>query len=197
MLHGFAQDLSAKISKLQDINDDIKIEEMSYGFEIILSTFLSVGAVLIIATLFNMFYDCIVFLCVFMPLRMYTGGYHAQTHLTCFLILLLDMFVGVIFMSLLQNSIFVFSVIVMVLSVIIVTLYAPVVHENYPLSKQQVQNSRKKGFLVLFAVVIGIILFLTTKNYGISFCASFGLASVSVSILVAKIQEKGGKKSEV
>lgn len=54
-----------------------------YGFEVLISGALSLFIGLILGLIFSQLVECIVFLIVFVTLRKYCGGYHADTYLKC------------------------------------------------------------------------------------------------------------------
>lgn len=55
-----------------------------YGIEIFLSTIGTFLSVLLIAVLFSDVKSAVVFLSIFVPLRLFTGGYHADSYMKCF-----------------------------------------------------------------------------------------------------------------
>lgn len=57
-----------------------------YGFELFLSTMLSVVSVLLFALFFSAPETGLIFLFVFMGLRLFSGGYHAKTYGHCFIL---------------------------------------------------------------------------------------------------------------
>ena len=63
-----------------------KSEIYIYGFEILISTLLNALIIITIAILTNTFLLSLAFLASFGTLRLYTGGFHASTHLRCFVL---------------------------------------------------------------------------------------------------------------
>ena len=60
-----------------------------YCFEVLLSTFLNLLAIIILAVATGLYLETLCFTISFMTLRGTAGGYHAKTHWGCFLILML------------------------------------------------------------------------------------------------------------
>ena len=58
-----------------------------YGLEMIISTILGVVLVLLCGVLTGSILHAIIFYLLFVTLRMFTGGYHADTHFMCKLVL--------------------------------------------------------------------------------------------------------------
>jgi accessory gene regulator B len=59
-----------------------------YGLDLIVSTCLNISALLLAGLAAGLFAETAAFLCVMLPLQSYAGGYHADTHLRCFLLML-------------------------------------------------------------------------------------------------------------
>lgn len=100
------------------------------------------------------------FVCFFIPLRMYIGGYHCKTSERCFicsLVLYLLSF-GLLYlmkMKIIANIIMVITAMLM----IVVFRYAPLIHERRQLNKMQIRRNKKIEYgIILLDFVIFIIL---------------------------------------
>lgn len=59
-------------------------EEYIYGLNLFLTSALNIVSMLVIGVLMRMPVQCIAFCCIFRGLRKYTGGYHADSPYTCY-----------------------------------------------------------------------------------------------------------------
>lgn len=185
-----AKNLAKKICLVNDITDSEKREIIAYGLEILLSTAVSVLIITILAILLGTFWETILFLLSFMLLRTYSGGYHAQTHFKCFLILIFAFCINIIL------NLFNINTVIIVLSALasafIILRYAPVEDKNHPLSKQQKKNNRKICLIMLsILLVVCIILFLNQNNKAL-FNMVYGITITALSIIAVKIKNKTG-----
>lgn len=57
-----------------------------YGFDFLFTTTLSAISILILASPFKSFLNGVIFILTFFIMRMFAGGYHAETHWGCFLV---------------------------------------------------------------------------------------------------------------
>ena len=57
-----------------------------YGFELLLSTGCSVASIMALSAVFSLVHYALLFLGVFMSLRLFNGGFHAKTYEKCFLV---------------------------------------------------------------------------------------------------------------
>lgn len=196
-LGDFVGGLSEKICDIQKVSEKAKREEIEYGLEVVLSTVLSVVATLAVAFFSGMLKECFAFLAVFMPLRTYTGGYHASTHIRCFFVLMIDMLLGVLIMHSCKGSMYMTSWAMIVAAIIIIVAFSPIVHKNHPMSKRQQMMSRKKSIAILFVIVLIMLIETLLKEKIILFSGSYGLASVAISMMIAKYNKKRGEKNEI
>lgn len=58
----------------------------TYGFELILSATTNILLMALISIAFCCYYDWVLFLAAFIPLRTTAGGYHASSHLRCIMV---------------------------------------------------------------------------------------------------------------
>lgn len=66
-----------------DIIDGEKLDIYIYGFEVMISSISGFAIALILGLAFSQILECIVFLLIFVSMRSYCGGYHADTYLKC------------------------------------------------------------------------------------------------------------------
>lgn len=81
MLNKVAGKLAKKLAECSDAD---KEEIYIYGLELIISTFFGLISILVISCLLSCFTSGLVFISVFVPLRLFIGGYHAATYSKCF-----------------------------------------------------------------------------------------------------------------
>ncbi len=194
-MKNLADNLANKICLINDITDSEKGEIISYGLEIMLSTTVSVLIITILSVMIGAFSEVILFLVPFMLLRTYSGGYHAQTHLRCFLILFIAFCVNLVL------NLFNINIVIIVLSalasVFIILRFAPVEDKNHPLSKRQKTSNRKICLIILAILLVVCIILFANQSYKALFNMVYGMTVTALSIIAVKIKNKtGGVKNE-
>ena len=71
------------------IVDEEKKPVCQYGFEIIISTIIGFSIVSLSVIILGELYEALLFYILFVGVRLFTGGYHANTHFKCKLTLLM------------------------------------------------------------------------------------------------------------
>lgn len=191
MLGRVSQIVVNKVYDLNNIDDKNKREITAYGFEIMLSTFLSVIAVMIFAFFMGRVKETMVFLMFFMPLRTYSGGYHAGTHIRCFLILLVC--TGLLYYILYAAPLNILMISAWILAVygsIVIEAFSPIVDKNHPMSKRQIKHSKKLTRILLCIFLSACVIFNYTQSIIMLFTAAYAICITAMSMLAANIKQK-------
>lgn len=115
-----------------------------YGLELIISTVIGLVSILLISALLSDVRSGIVFIFTFVPLRLFSGGYHAMTYRKCFIIsnfsYLVILFLKDILWDKLPSGIW-FCLLICVSTYIVKN--APVINLRQPINKcKQMRNKR-------------------------------------------------------
>jgi len=198
MLSKLAKDMALSFySSSGEIYDDGDVEVYAYGAELLISSVLQILTVLILGLIIQRRLETVVFLAGFIPLRVFAGGYHAKTHLRCFLGLL---FVYAVFLTVLHiiplEMIVELSLIFTVVSFFPIWIYAPLEDVNRPIGEIQGKKFRKSSLVVYF-VQASIIVTLSILGLIPYIILSFacGQLAVTISLLVADIKNRVQKRA--
>ena len=155
MLNKMAGKLAKKLAECSDAD---KEEIYIYGLELIISTFLGLSSILLLSCLLSCFTSGLVFISVFVPLRLFTGGYHAATYSKCFVIsnisYLLILLVRDITFEIFPMWIWSFLLIVMCCYII---KNAPIINSAQPISESRQKRNKKMAKYILIADIAWIV----------------------------------------
>lgn len=168
------------------------VDNCRYGLDVFISSVLEIISILIISAAVGNFVETILFFVAFVPLRVYAGGYHADTKLRCYLVSLCVYAVFTIIMNFLPKEFyFVVNLTVTLISVILTLVSAPVIHKNKKINETERKYYRKFSIYICL-VETTIILLLTVIFPMSSFAASlaFGQAAVTASMIASVIKRK-------
>ena len=167
-----------------------------YGFELLLSTLSSVISILLVSAIFSILPMAIEFLLVFITLRLFSGGYHAQTYGRCF-VLTNFVFVLVIAVSLLLTNYFPADLrlltcfILTTAATILIFLLAPIRNSNHPLTVERYKrNKRVARILVIILGCVSLLILLVPLFCRYSTLLSITLAAVAVMMIIPKFIER-------
>lgn len=170
-------------------NDIIKEDDKdiyTYGLDLIFSTILNIMMVIITAGFMKQLPQTLAMLLIILPLQCCGGGYHAKTHLRCFLIMYIGWWIMMPLISYITPLIGTFIAFV---SLIIVFTLAPVPHANVPMSIRRFNQMKViVRYIALGGMIIGISLLWFRESSGViggSLIA--GMGTVALSMIIAKV----------
>ena len=176
-------------------NDRLNRDFYRYGIEITLSSVFNIFIILLLSFICNKFINGIVFLIVFIPLRQFTGGYHAKTYFKC------NLTFAICFIATLYVSIFVHKVpmecqiLIAFLELFFIFLKCPIKNENKIIRdyKQYVRCKYLSCCLFIGYWVFGFFV-LTVFEFGILIHNTLHLVVILGIVAIAK--ERSLKKHE-
>lgn len=190
MFRYIAEDIAFLLikSKAVDIEErDIYV----FGIEVLLLNSVNVLTALIISLITNTMWHFMAFLLIYMPLRIFSGGYHAKHSETCFIISTLVYIASVltvkVYPLLYTNT--VITAALLIPSILLTFILAPVVNKNNPLS----EDERKRNRLVsIVLIAIDSVIFIMFKCWGFSPATSVMIFSAvnSITMLAGLISGK-------
>lgn len=171
-----------------DIVEREQEEEYVYGFQKLLGKILNYTTLLLLSIHNKVLVPGMILMFVFFSLRERTGGYHAKTPLRCYLGTVVSYFLMIrILIPAIMGKHFTYTTIV-VISILVVFIFAPVNHPNLLLDRQEIEVCRQSSRWLVLMVAGGIWIacVLQAKEICVAY-AVVGLGLDAVLILMAKI----------
>lgn len=134
---------------------------------------------------------------IFVFLRLYTGGFHANTYLMCNLVYLVITVsvLGISKVAIVTNKYpLIVHILIILTSVFTVIWLAPIENKNKPLSVKKRERNKKISIASIIVLsIFACIMFFLMKS--IAIVTTFTLLAISV-LIVASTDEKGGECNE-
>lgn len=172
-------------------NNENETAWLRYGIEITLSSLLNLFWVLLISLVLKCFLEGIVFLTVFVTVRQFTGGFHANSYFKCNLTLVICYLLILASYFLFQDRItVVFEAYLVALFVVASIIVCPIRNPNKPLaSKKQIMIL--KTLSVCCGATCGIIgIILTQNNNSLGWLIIVTLQLVLLLCIISIIHER-------
>ena len=149
-----------------------------YGFDITIYTVLSTTALLLIGFLLRQFVPTLILVFGFYTFQTIGGGYHANTHLRCFLTMVAGLLVGLSSVSIQDRHILLW--ILFGIGALLLLFVPLVVHPN----KSYLEAKRKcltiRSIVVTLSILVCVIVInITLESMMYSFAAVFLLSGIS------------------
>lgn len=182
--------ISEKITDILVVNKIITHENREiyrFGVKQGIMLLLNFFTLLIIGLIHGMIFEVLIFMLAYVPLRSYAGGFHAETHMKCYLVsvIIINAVLLIIKNSLISISIY---CLLAFFSLIIIFILAPVEDKNKLLDNIETVIYRKKSRIILlvnllyFIVALFIECFLTVKAISLS------LTTLGVLLIIGKLK---------
>lgn len=175
-------------------NRDIYI----YGFEIAISTIFGLLSILIFSAVFCTWITGFYFLCMFVPLRIYAGGYHALTYKKCYIISMLSYMAVLIAKDMLWDKVpqFIWGL-SLISAFVVIVLKAPLRNEHHPLKTEKLNKCRKRAILVVVTEFAWILNCAMRKNEDLLKMPILSICLVALAMIVQIVlnhkDNKGGR----
>lgn len=173
---------------LMDVIDQKDAAIYCYGLEVLLLSLLEIISILCLALLVGNFFETLFYFAAFIPLRLFAGGYHASTRLRCYL---LSLFVYGIFSWLLtvfpSEHRLMFSVVVAGFSVVMIFLFAPVIHPNRYCEESESKFLKKTSWKIVLMEMILILVGCLFQLKTFVFIIALGILSETLALFAVKI----------
>ncbi|MGF7050755.1 accessory gene regulator B [Paenibacillus sp. DS2015] len=176
----------AKLIELGSIKEDEK-DLYAYGLQQGLIIILNILTTVAIGLFSGMFWQSILFMAAYLPLRSFAGGYHANTQLLCYL-----------------YSIILTSTVLMAIKLIpwtnpmclglalfagvIIFILGPVEDSNKPLDQIEIATYRKRTRAILLVELVIILFILEIGQNNILPGMSVSLFALSVMLVLGKVK---------
>ena len=133
-----------------------------YGFQLLISFLFSTSLVLLIGAVLGKIAETLAFLIVYILLRSFSGGYHANSYAVC-TIVTVSVYLIVILMSSLVNVNLIAYLSLFILGIILLALMAPVRHPNKKISSKDTIKYKIIS-LGLFSIFVCIGIYMLSRN---------------------------------
>ena len=194
MIHLISENLTKFIYNNIQIENDMR-DVYKYGIEVTISSTLNIILIILASTIILDITFGIIFLIVFVLLRSFSGGYHANTYFKCnlvFVITFLSVYgVNEIIINFLDlQNIFALLGTVGLLSLIIVVVFSPVKNKHKLITANQAKKCRIKAVIVYFFLSVIALIVICSDNIEYGAFIIITLTAVAVMILIEIIKRR-------
>lgn len=166
--------------------DKEEAEFYTYGIEITISSLINIILISLIGIITMHIIESIVFLVVFILMRSFTGGYHANTYIKCNLVTSISFAIVLLIYKIIKYISLKVIILIAILQLITVFLLAPIENKNKPIENRVVH---KIISTVLSLVLSTTSIILITKGIQLGLIILLTLALVSILMIYARFIE--------
>lgn len=145
--------------------------------------------ILVTGLMLNVFWQAVIILVTFIPLRSYAGGYHAKTPVQCAVMSWLLFFCSFMWLKYMPEFIWL-QISMVLIAGICIWICSPVEHENKPLEEYEVVRYGKRARLLYLTEVILAVMLNAAKMTELSRSIVIGIVMVCGVMMAAVAQKK-------
>lgn len=165
MLHILSKRIAFLVCKK---TDKLPFEIYVYGFELLISSIIETGALLFVGFLIGKFIETILFLFSFSSIRFFSGGYHANSYIKCFVVTLFSYFFVLLLYNYLREfsviNIIIFAFFEFILSLILFIKVCPVKSNGKTIFNPKMQKRLSIIALCINIVLTMVLFYIFKKN---------------------------------
>lgn len=172
--------------------DDRELYE--YSFLIMLEQ-VSIGvSILIVSLFFKVLFETVLYMVLFIPLRIYAGGYHARSFFWCYVISVGAYLTFVVLLCYVAIPAWIVIVSVLI-SAVVIFLLAPMADPNKAMDAQEKIKFQKLVRMLLFAELAIFALSLWTKYFAVIYFIGFVFFHLALLLLAGYFCFRENKES--
>lgn len=165
-------------------------EVYEYGFELLISSLIGFIIVFVSGLIFGLLSESMLFYIIFVSVRPFCGGYHADTHMKCKMTFIVVYALVMLFSQVFANNYrMIYHVLLLAVYWLSIILYAPVEHKNKPLDSEEKARNRKLSIILAAALsaVSAAAAYLAIKYAAVIVLTLF---SVSMLMIITKLNKE-------
>ena len=187
----FAKTADIIAQRLKDNNtiDDEHYEICRYGLQQGFIIILNIVSTVAVGVVFGMLWQAVFFTAIYIPLRSYAGGYHANTALRCYIYSILLMIAVLLAIRHITIPSFI-CIIILVISVSVIAMFAPVEDLNKPLDKMEKAVYKKRTIIISTFEGLLLLISLTLNLMQITYCIVWAFILMATILLIGKSKNR-------
>ncbi|MDE5738016.1 MAG: accessory gene regulator B family protein [Oscillospiraceae bacterium] len=163
-----------------------------YGYETFISGIIDFFLIITIGVFLKCPFNAFIFFIMFVSIRLYTGGYHADTYVKCKITMILIL-LTVLGLSLIEFPFYTISLLMILLS-ITVYFQAPIENKNKPLDEMEKKKYHRISIILsLLWGIIAIMIYFFSINISVTISST---AFFITMLMIVEIYRKEEKKNE-
>lgn len=196
MINKLSQSIFGALSRNGLVTNDnsYNSQMLKYGIEIVISSLIETVIILLISSIVNDIINGLAFIIVFVSTRNYTGGYHANSHSKCTIVISASVIIiHLLCVLTFTKSDIVFLSILLIVGTIIVFIFTPIINSNKPINNKHKLLKYKLYSTLLFSSYsfVGVVLY--EYNIKVGLTIIYTLILIMIFCIIGLIQERSKK----
>jgi accessory gene regulator B len=188
MVRRISENLASEMISAGVIKDEER-DVYQYSIEVSITMLVNFISSLALFLIFDRLVEGLIFTAAYMPLRIYSGGYHASTQLRCSILsmVLLMAIIGIIAV-IPKESLYFGAVILALVSSLVIFILTPVGSFNKLLDELETSVNRKRSLRIMAAEGAALIALLIFGLELQAFIIGIGMVAVAAALVIGELE---------
>jgi accessory gene regulator B len=161
-----------------------------YGIELIVSQIIGISIILFLGAVTGTYSNAAVFLLIFILVRQYTGGFHADNYISCNMFFSLSYIVNILIVASIEVNLYIMVVLTLLIGIGTILTIGPVTHKTKRLDKT-LRNKNKALSLILYIGCCLISVGIAASHQSLALTIIIALLQIVILMVVGRIREGG------
>lgn len=162
-------------------------ELYQFGIQQTLFIILNLSTTIAIGILCGMLWQSIVFIIAYIPLRHYSGGFHARTPINCYFFSSIMVFTVLSVMKLFPVNCFICDIVIL-FSLLIIFILSPLADKNKPLNNEERTVYKRRVRMISFAELIIIAICQSLSLVNMVCCMTLSMGCIGLLLILGWIK---------
>lgn len=179
-----------------NIIDENSVSVCEYGMEIIISTLIGFLLIMTSGIILGELGAAMLFYVLFVAVRLFSGGYHANSHLKCKLTMLCCCLL-VLFTAkyLIDRFLFIHHLLFLTVYILTIFIFAPIENINIPLDDDLKKLKKRVSIIIaIILMIVGVCTYWYSPKFAV--VTSLTLFIIAILIIIPKLSRKEDKLHE-
>lgn len=167
-----------------------------YGIELIMSEIIGISIILFLGAVTGTCPNAVVFLLIFILIRQYTGGFHADNYISCNMFFSFSYMVNILIVACIKVNLYFMVVLTLMIGIGTILIIGPVTHKN----KRLDETLRKKNKALSIFLYIGccfISVGIAASHQSLALTIIIALLQIIILMVVGRIRQGGCNNEKV
>ncbi|MDR1550930.1 MAG: accessory gene regulator B family protein [Hungatella sp.] len=167
-----------------------------YGIELIVSEIIGISIILFLGAVTGTYSNAFVFLLVFILVRQYTGGFHADSYLSCNIFFSISYIVNMLIVAHIEVDLYVLTVLALIIGIGIISIIGPVTHKNKRID-ETLRNTNKVRSFILYIGCCLVSVGIAASHRSLALTIIIALLQIIMLMVVERIRKRGRNNEKV
>jgi accessory gene regulator B len=161
-----------------------------YGIELIISEIIGVLIILLLGVVTGTYLNAVAFLIIFISVRQYTGGFHANNYISCNIFFSFFYIINMLIVVHIEFNLYIGIVLTLMIGIGTISIIGPVTHKNKRID-ENLRKTNKTWSLILYVGGCLVSVFIAASHRLLALTIMVALLQIAILMIIGRIRQGG------